>query len=162
MISAKLIELIEIHADRLTADTVRELTTNPRTAGLRTVPRDDLEQRVFQVFHHLGSWIANPRSERVEAEFTEWGRRRFSQGIPLSEVVYAMIVLKRHLRRYIGDNGLVDAAFPRMEGDYVLPMHLYNLEDLNVSVGQFFDEAIYCLARGYEQGAGRVRSTKAG
>jgi hypothetical protein len=32
----------------------------------------------------------------------------------------------------------------------VLPMHLHSLQELNTRVGQFFDEAIYHLARGYE------------
>jgi hypothetical protein len=150
MISAKLIELIEIHATRLATDVAQDLLSNPRTAGFRSVPTDVLERRVFQLFHHLGNWIGHPKSERVEAEFVDWGRRRFGQGIPLSEIVYAIVILKQHLRRYIRDNGLVDAAFPRIDGDYVLPMHLHSLHDLNVRVGEFFDEALYYLTRGYE------------
>jgi hypothetical protein len=161
MISAKLIELIEINANRLTQDVARDLATNPRTPSFRVVRREELEERAGQLFHHLGNWIGNPRSERVEAEFADWGRRRFGQGIPLSEIVYALIVLKQHLRRYIADNGLVDAAFPRIEGDYVLPMHLHSLQDLNVRVGEFFDEALYHLARGYEGEASRSGSKSA-
>ena len=57
MIAAKLIELIEIHADRLTADVSRDLVTNDRTRGFRAVRQQDLEQRIFQIFHHLGNWI---------------------------------------------------------------------------------------------------------
>jgi hypothetical protein len=150
MISANLIELIEIQATLLTKDVTRDLMTNERTRGFRAVEPQDLEQRVFQLYHHLGDWIGHPKSEKVEAEFTEWGRRRFSQGIPLSEIIYAIIILKQHLRRYIRDNGLVDAAFPQSEADYVLPMHLHSLQDLNTRVGEFFDEALYFLARGYE------------
>src|SRR4051812_30922416 len=153
MISAKLIELIEIHAGQLTSDVARDLTTNKRTPGFHTVPRESLEQRVFQIYHHLGNWIGEPKNDRVETEFAEWGRRRFDQGIPLSEIVYTIIVLKHHLRRYIGDHGLIDASFPVVENDYVLPMHLHSLQDLNVRVGEFFDEALYHLARGYEAGA---------
>jgi hypothetical protein len=92
----------------------------------------------------------------VRTEFEEWGNRRFDQGIPLSQVVYAIIVIKQHLRRYISDHGLVDAAFPRVERDYILPMHLHSLQDLNTRVGQFFDEALYHLARGYEAKAGNI------
>ncbi|HKT80293.1 MAG TPA: hypothetical protein VJP86_08735 [Vicinamibacterales bacterium] len=154
MISAKLVELIEIHANRLTSDTARDLATNHRTLGFRGVPQPELEQRIFELFHHLGDWIGNPKGERVQSEFMSWGRRRFDQGIALSEIVYAIIVLKQHLHRYINDNGLVDAAFPRVDSDYVLPMHLQSLQELNASVGQFFDEALYHLARGYEDGAG--------
>ncbi len=92
----------------------------------------------------------------MQAEFEEWGRRRFGQGIPLSEIIYAVIVLKQHLRRYIRENGLVDAAFPRVEGDYVLPMHMHSLQELNAQVGDFFDKAVYHLARGYESTSHRI------
>jgi len=115
----------------------------------------ELEERIFRLFHHLGDWIGHRRSDKVQVEFADWGRRRFGQGIALSEIVYAIVILKLHLRRYIHDNGLVQASFPRTEADYVLPMHLNSLQDLNNQVGLFFDEALYHLAVGYEQGAKR-------
>ena len=153
MIAAKLVELIEVHAPRLMSDIAEDLLTNERTPGFRVVRLQDLEQRIFQILNHLGNWIGSPRSARVRAEFTEWGRRRFDQGIPLSELIYAIIIMKQHLRRYISDNGLVDASFPRVENDYVLPLHLHSMQELNAHVGQFFDEALYNLARGYEEQA---------
>jgi hypothetical protein len=154
MISSKLIELIEIHAPRLTKDVVRDLTTNPRTPGFRSVPNEELEGRVFEIFHHLGNWIGDPKAQRVQLEFEEWGSRRFDQGVHLSEIICAVIILKRHLRQYISDHGLVDASFPSVEGEYILPLHLHSLQELNVRVGEFFDEALYQLARGFETQAG--------
>lgn len=156
MIAARLVEMIEIHASRLTTDVADDLVTNDRTRGFRAVRRSDLERRVFDIFHHLGNWIANPSAERVRAEFADWGKQRFGQGIPLSEVVYAVMLLKRHLRQYIRDHGLVDAAFPRVEREYVLPLHLQSLQDLHTQVDEFFDEALHALATGYEAAARRV------
>jgi len=156
MISAKLIELIEIHATGLTRAVAADLTTNERTKGFRSVPAVDLEQRIFQILNHLGDWIGAPKSEKVGAEFSDWGGRRFCQVIPLSELVYAMVIIKRHLHRYIQDNGLVDAAFPRVEAEYVLPMHLHSLQDLNQQVTAFFDEALYALTMGYEKRAAQA------
>jgi hypothetical protein len=153
MISAKLIELIEFHAARLAADVAHDLSTNPRTPAFRAVPARELTDRVFQVFHHLGNWIAEPGSEPVRAEFSDWGAKRFGQGIPLSEVVYAIVVMKKHLRRYIREHGIVDAAFPRVEADYILPMHLHSLQELVEQVSNFFDEALFHLAQGYERAA---------
>jgi hypothetical protein len=155
MIGTKLIELIENHAHPLSRDVTQDLMANARTPGFRGLDRDDLEARIFELLHHLGDWIGDPKADRVEVEFGDWGRRRFGQGIPLSEITYAIIIIKQHLRRYIRDNGLVDAPFPRIEGDYVLPMHLQSLQDLNATVGAFFDEALYHLARGYEAAAAR-------
>jgi hypothetical protein len=134
MIAAKLVELIELHASRLTSDVARDLITSERTRAFRVVRLQDLEHRIFELLHHLGNWIGAPHSEKVQTEFTDWGRRRFDQGIP-------------------SDNGLVDASFPRVEGDYVLPLHLHSLQELNARVGQFFDEALYYLSCGYEERA---------
>jgi hypothetical protein len=151
MIAAKLVELIEHQARRLTRDIAQDLITNKRTPGFRRVPSAELEQRVLQLLNRLGDWLADPKSERMQAEFTDWGRRRFDQGIALSELIYAVIIIKQHLRSYIRDNGLIDAAFPRVESEYVLPFHLHSLQELNATVGQFFDEALYNLACGYEE-----------
>jgi hypothetical protein len=150
VIAAKLVDLIEDHASRLTSDVVQDLLTNDRTRGFRVVSPEELDQRIFQIVAHLGNWIGDPNSGIVQAEFADWGRRRFEQGIPLSEILYAVIVLKQHMGRYIVDNGLVDAAFPRIDGDYVLPLHLNSLHDLHARLGRFFDEALYYLACGYE------------
>jgi len=150
MIAARLIELIEIHAPALSSDIAVDLRSNPRTRGFHQVAFVDLQHRVFSIVHHLGDWIGDPRSDRVAKEFAEWGERRFDQQIPLSEIIYSVIVFKGHLREYIQAHGLIDAAFPRVEADYVLPLHLLSLQELNTTVGQFFDEAMYHLTRGYE------------
>jgi hypothetical protein len=71
--------------------------------------------------------------------------------------VFAIVILKQHLRRYVREHGLVEASFPRVDGDYVLPMHLHSLQELNTQIGLFFDEALYHLAQGYE----RVTATAA-
>lgn len=154
MISARLVELIQNHAPQLTSDTVDDLLENEHTPSFRQVPRLELEGRVFRVYNHLGDWIAAGQGF-AEAEFEEWGRRRFGQGLPLSEIVYGVLILKQHLGRYIRDHGLIEAAFPRVEQDYVLPMHLHSLQELNAMVSNFFDRALYHLARGYEAAATR-------
>ena len=154
MIAAQLVELIEIHAEHIARDVARDLTTNQRTHAFGAVRLEDLVPRIFELLNHLGNWIGDPQSAKAQTEFTDWGRRRFEQGIPLSELIYAAIIIKQHLRRYISENGLVDASFPRVETDYVLPLHLHSLQELNTRVGRFFDEALYHLARGYEERAG--------
>lgn len=156
MIAAKLVELIEIHTDQLTKEIARDLVTNERTRGFRAVPPAELERRLAEIVHHLGNWSGNPGAARVRDEFHDWGARRFDQKIPLSEIVYAIIILKQHLRRYADDHGLIDAAFPRVDSDYVLPMQLHSLQEFNASIGRFFDEALYYLISGYESGARRI------
>jgi hypothetical protein len=156
MFSAQLVELIEIHAGRLATEATDDLLTNERTPSFRAVPRKDLEERVFNLYHYLGNWIGDPKDDAVQTEFEDWGRRRFRQRIPLSEIVFAIILVKKHLRRYIRDHGVVDssAASARVEGDYLLPMALHSVQELNFMVGEFFDKALYYLARGFEAESG--------
>jgi hypothetical protein len=154
MISARIVELIQNHAPQLTTDTVADLLTNEHTPSFRRAAPLDLEGRIFRIYNHLGDWIAAGQGF-AEAEFEEWGRKRFGQGIALSEIVYAILVMKQHLSRYVSEHGLIEAAFPRTEQDYVLPMHLHSLQELNGMVNHFFDRALYHLAKGYEMAAAR-------
>jgi len=151
MVADRLVEIIEKNAARLAAEVADDVATNARTRGFRAVPRKDLEKRVFQILHHLGQSLSARRSERVKAEFADWGRRRFDQGIPFSEIIYSIIVLKHHLRRYIRENGLVEASFPRVGRNLTVPVHLNNLQELNAEMSLFFDEALYHLSCGYQE-----------
>ena len=87
------------------------------------------------------------------------GRARFRDGVPVSELVYALVITKHHLRRYIRDHGLVDFVGDRIAAQELLPVELHSIQELNYQVGEFFDRALYHLARGYEaEAATRLRA----
>ena len=150
MLSARLIELIETHAEHLAREVLKDFATNPRMRHWGVVPPNELEQRVFRTYLNLGNWIGDPKEDAVQAEYEDWGRRRYRNRIPLSEIVYAIILLKHHLRRYIKEHGLVEFSRDRQAPQEILPVHLYGIQELNYLVGEFFDKALYYLARGYE------------
>ena len=150
--------LIETHADALTHEALTDLLTNPHTPSFRRSP-EELEARVFATYHNVGKWIGNPNEEAVAAEYESWGAWRFNQGIPLSEIVYALNRLKHHLRRFVRDHGLVDFSGDRVAGADLIGVQLYSIQELNYMVEQFFDQAMYNLARGYEKEAHRQMSS---
>jgi hypothetical protein len=49
------------------------------------------------------------------------------------------------------------SADPVASGEF-LPVHLHGVQELNYMVGDFFDRALYYLARGYEAEAQVARS----
>jgi hypothetical protein len=155
MLSARMVELIQNHAPQLTSAVLIELSTDRRTPAFQALSARELEARVFRIYNHLGDWIGAANERAVEEEFTYWGRERLRQGVPLSEVVYAVILVKRQVSRYIRDNGLIESSLPRFDGDALLPVHLHSLDELHRMIGEFFDNAIYHLTRGYERGAGQ-------
>jgi RsbRD-like negative regulator of sigma factor len=130
-----LIELLETQADALTAEALKELITHPRTTSFRGVPREEVTTRVRTLLRTLAGWITKPDDDAIRAAFEDWGRTRFKQSVPLSEVAYAVLLAKDHLRRRAGAQGLTEAA------------------GLEHWIGEFFDRALYYLMRGYEMQA---------
>jgi hypothetical protein len=129
---------------------MRDVLTNEHTSSFRRVPIADLEPRIAALYLNLGKWIGNPKEDEVREEYELWGRTRFGEGIPLSEVVYCMILAKAHLRRFIREHGLVDFSGDRVTPSELVPVQLYAIQELNYMVGEFFDRALYHLTRGYE------------
>jgi hypothetical protein len=112
--------------------------------------REDLRARLFDVYHHLGGWLSDSTEERIESVYGELGRKRHAEGIPLSEVVFALTLAKYHLRDYIRTRGLVDSA-----------VELYQEQELQRLVGRFFDRAVYHTVRGYERALNAQRKIAA-
>jgi hypothetical protein len=153
MLASRLLELIETHAESLTKETLKDLATNPRTPSFHRVPAHELEARVYATYHNLGKWIGAQSEEAVRADYERWGATRFRQGIPLSEVAYALILVKHHLRRFVKDHGLVEFSGDRAVAGDLIGVQLHGIQELNYKVGEFFDRALYYLARGYEEEA---------
>ena len=119
MLGARLLSLIQSHAGPLTGETLEDLITNDRTPSFRRLRQPELESRVALLFNNLAKWIGDPSDESVRREYEEMGATRFRESVPLSELVYAIILTKKHLRQSIREHGLVDFA-----GDRVAPAEL--------------------------------------
>ena len=144
MISAKLVTMIEDHADKLTAGLVSDLQRHPRTGAYHGFCRAELHDRAYDVYRNLGKWITRGSDSEIEASYVDLGRRRFREGIPLSQVIFALILTQDHLLSYAKLSGLSDSA-----------LDLYQELEFTRVVAQFFNKAIDHTAHGYEQAAGR-------
>ena len=136
MSSSALIKVIEANAEAWTADAFKELLMNPRTPSFRGVPRDEVSARIGALHRNLAAWLAGREDDPVRAAYEDWGRRRFTQHVPLSEIVYAIMMAKEHLHRRVREEGLAG-----------------ELREAEARIGEFFDRALYYLVRGYEMQA---------
>ena len=142
MLATRLVHAVEDHAEELTRGVLDDLGSNPRTPSYHALSHDELHRRVYDIYHHLGRWLDRTTEEVLEARYGSLGRRRYDEGIPLEELVYALVLTKRHLRDYVLRSGFVQSV-----------VDLYQEEDFNLRLDQFFDEAIYHAVRGYQQAA---------
>jgi hypothetical protein len=108
---------------------------------IHKVPAEELQQRVHEIYQHLGEWLTRKTERDVELRYTTIGERRAAQGVSLSHLMFAIIATKEHLWGYVAKEVLGD---PR-------PVELVQEVELAELVEQFFDRAIYFAAVGYER-----------
>ena len=103
---------------------------------------DELHYRTYAVYRNLGHWISQRTEDTIAASYADLAIRRFAEGVPLEEIVFALIATKNHLYSYVRTTGLVDSA-----------VELHQERELRRLIGHFFDNAIFYTVRAYEREA---------
>ena len=142
MLSARLIKMIEDHAEELMGGLIGKLKTHPRTTSYQRFSDSEIHDRLYTIYKELGAWMLGKPEEEIRRHYEALGSRRYQEGIPLFEVLYAGTLSKNHLLDYIRNNGLAGTA-----------LEIYAEQELTHKINQFFDNAIYFTAKGYHQAA---------
>lgn len=152
MIYSKLVKLIEDHQEELTMRSYKELLSREETVRYRNVPEEILKERISDVYGRLVSWLNKERrSVDLKKYYVDLGKRRYTEGIPLSEVVIAFMLLKRHLWLFVMEKQFFDSTY-----------ECYQALELNNRVVLFFDRLIYFTALGYEEELAKAGHVKEG
>lgn len=141
MLTGRLVALIEGQADELTELMVVKIREDPRTADYHKLDNSELADRARLVYSNLGHWLSETSEGHVEKEYSHLGRVRFREGIPLSQVVIALLLTRRNLWSFVESLGWSSIFDLRQQ------------LDLELLVVRFFDRAIYHVVRGYESEA---------
>jgi hypothetical protein len=138
-LSRKLIGLIEKNAEMLTKSWLHDVKHNGDTLAYHRFDEKELHDRAYAVYSQIGKWVSRETSkEDIAKQFKRLGRERREEGIPLEDVVYALILEKRHLWLKVLSSGMLDTA-----------MDLHQALELNNRVVLFFDRAIFYTVKGY-------------
>src|SRR5438270_12200284 len=139
MFSYRLVRLIESHTEARAAGLEEKVQTNCLTAHFREIPVHELRERVYEIYRHLGEWLLGKNELDIEHRYRQIGARRAHQGIPMSEVVQAIVLTKENLWEFLKSGAVMDHAVEIMGELELLQM-----------LEMFFDRAIYYAAVGYE------------
>lgn len=140
ILSSKLVHMIENHAEELTRSVIKDLRTNSKTPSMHELTDRQLHDQSYEVYHNLSRWLTQLSEGAIKAFHVRLAQMRFEEGIPESELIYALILKKYHLRDYIRASGMVDSA-----------VDLLQEQELHHLIGSFFDKAIFYTAQGYEE-----------
>ena len=141
MLYEKFIRVVEDHAEELTKEWIKEIKSNPSTVGYRKVDDAILGVRVYDVYRRLGEWVMNaePNDPKTAEHFIKLGRERSDEKLKNSEVIYALILARVVLWRYIINQGVINSSI-----DLHQSLQFYQ------KVNNFFDKATYFVAVGFE------------
>jgi len=141
-LSDRLIRTIENNAEEFAEATVKKLHSSTRTEAYHKLSHRDLYNRCYEIYQNLGLWLWEKSDHAIQAQYNELGEKRFDEGIPLPQVLWAIVMTKERLLEYLGACGLVDSA-----------MDLYQQQEFVRLIGHFFDRALCYTGEGYERQA---------
>src|ERR1700752_4676286 len=107
MLAYKLVRLIENNSEALSASLVSKVQTSELARSYRNVPPEDLKERVYEIYCHLGEWLLGKGSSfDIEQRYEEIGIRRVHQGVPISELIWVIILTKENLWEFLQTESL--------------------------------------------------------
>jgi hypothetical protein len=145
MLAYRLVRLIETHSDGLAAGLLKKVQTSELTRDYGKVPPDDLKRRVYEIYRHLGDWLLGKSEFDIKERYLEIGARRAEQQVPLSQLVWVIVLTKENLWEYL-----------KHEAGMERPAEVFGELEMLQLLDQFFDRAIFYASVGYEQAYART------
>lgn len=144
MVALRLVRLIEKHSNKLAEGLTQKIRNSARTSEFRRLPSEELLFAAREIYTNLGDWLLTKTDSDVEVRYTHLGARRATQGIPLSQFLWAVLLSKEHLWAFLQRESMSEGA-----------VELFGELELMQLLGQFFDHAAYYAVVGYENAAQR-------
>jgi hypothetical protein len=140
LLAYRLVKLIERHSDGLSRSLLQRYRKCQKCSAYASVPDTELMQRVYEVYRHLGEWLLGKTEADVERRYLEIGAQRAEQGVPASQVVWMICLVRENLWDYLQKNAELER-----------PAEIFGELELLELLDQFFNRAIYYAALGHER-----------
>ncbi len=140
LLAYRLVKLIERHSDGLSRNLVHRYRNCQKCSAYAGVPETELMQKVYEVYRHLGEWLMGKTEADVERRYLEIGAQRAAQGVPVSQVVWMICLVRENLWEYLQKHAELER-----------PAEIFGELELLEMLDQFFNRAIYYAALGHER-----------
>jgi hypothetical protein len=143
MMLYRLVRLIENNSQALAACLLDRVQNSEATPDYEDVPPEELKQRVYEIYRHLGDWLITKNELDLEERYLKIGARRAQQKVPFSQVAWAIILTKDNLWEFLKKESVPER-----------PVEVFGELEMLQLLDHFFDRAIYYAAVGYERTVG--------
>lgn len=139
MVSPRLIQQIELNWERIATQVIEQVRTDARVAHYHHLPAQDIRDRARDLVNNLGHWLTSRNEDELARRYESLGVRRCREGIPISEVLYKINLLKTKIGQYARE------TYPSSDA-----VSIYGELELVRAVTVFFDLVTLSVARGYD------------
>ena len=136
----RLVRLIETHSDGLARSLHNRYKNCSKCSAYANVPESELIEKVYDVYRHLGEWLLGKTEADVERRYLEIGAERAAQGVPVSQVVWMICLVRENLWDYLQKHAELEK-----------PAEIFGEVELLEMLDQFFNRAIYYATLGHER-----------
>lgn len=96
--ATKLIEVTEKHAERLALQWLGDVRMNPKTPSYHNFSDEKALSHAVAFYRSFRTLFSTDKPFDVAQKFfTKYADERYSEGIPLHEALYALILMRRHI-----------------------------------------------------------------
>ncbi len=140
ILAYKLVKLIETHSEGLAKALKFRIEQCQKCPNYKNVPEAELEQVVYGIYRHLGEWLLGKTEEEIANRYMAIGAERAAQGVPLSQVIWVIALVKDNLWDYLKQKNVMER-----------PTEVFGELEMLQLLEQFFDRAQFYAAKGYEE-----------
>jgi len=140
MFARKFIDHVDTHADHLCEEFMQKIKRSDRCRELlQRVPPEDQKQTTREIYRNLTDWLLTNTDSGTEERYVGIGMRRAQQGVPFSELFWAVCATREYFWEYVERETLLDE-----------PADFWGGVQLLHSLDSSFDRALYFVIIGYQ------------
>jgi hypothetical protein len=139
--ATKLIEITELNAEKIARQWLKDVRVNPRTPTYHNFSDEKALAQAHQFYTNFRALFCTDKPfDAARKFFTKYADERYSEGIPLHEALYALILMRRHIWLYAEFQAIFVTAVEQHQA----------AESLTRTI-LMFDYAIYVMSMRYEE-----------
>ena len=152
MRAGKLVQHMKTNSDRMSEAVIEKIRRSDRCSELlQKVPAEEQRRSGVEIYQDLTNWLATEADSSIKDRYIALGMRRAEQGVPFSNLFWAVCIAHEHLWEYMQQECLLDE-----------PVEFWGGVALLRSLTQFFDRALYFALLGYQKaGKGELAGVSA-
>lgn len=145
MRAPKLVQHMKANAERMSDEVLQKIRRSEKCSELvQKLPLEEQKHYAADIYRDLTDWLASESDDTIERRYVALGTLRAQQGIPFSNLHWAVCIAHEYLWQYMQNECLLEE-----------PVEFWGGVILLRSLTQFFNRVVYFASLGYERASRR-------